>query len=58
MSNYMSMKQRINRAETTDDLERLSKSLDRLYTAGIFSINEFQRLDILTVERHAQIEED
>lgn len=45
MTNYQSFTQRIKQADTPEELQRLSNSLDRLYTAGIFTISEFSRLD-------------
>jgi ribosomal protein S20 len=57
MTNYVSMSQRIKAATSEEDLAKLEKSLDRLYNAGIFSVNEFSRLDSLILKRYAQIED-
>jgi len=43
--NYASFVQRIAEASAFDDLARLSRSLDRLYDAGVFSLAEFKKLD-------------
>ena len=44
-TNYASMTARINKATTLESIEKLDKSLDRLYNAGIFTVSELQRLD-------------
>lgn len=44
MTNYQAFRKRIDDAKPRD-LDRLTRSLDRLYLAGVFSVSEFQRLD-------------
>lgn len=44
-TNYQSALARINKANDEESLLQLEKSLERLWNAGIFTANEFSRLD-------------
>lgn len=44
-SNYQSALARINKANDEQSLLQLEKSLERLWNNGIFTSNEFSRLD-------------
>jgi hypothetical protein len=50
MTNYASMAKRIRSCKTLADLDRIEKSLTRIYNAGVFSENEFMRLDCLIMD--------
>jgi hypothetical protein len=45
MTNYTAMVERINKAETVEEIRKLERSLDRLYSAGVFTVKEFIKLD-------------
>ena len=52
MSNeYKSALDRLARAHTAQDLEQLDNSFKRLYNAGIFTEQEFMRLDGKLVDK-------
>lgn len=44
-TNYQSALARINKANDEESLLQLEKSLERLWNAGIFTVNEFSKLD-------------
>ena len=44
-SNYQSALARINKANDEESLLQLEESLERLWNAGIFTANEFSKLD-------------
>jgi hypothetical protein len=44
-TNYQSALARINKANDEESLLQLEKSLERLWNNGIFTANEFSRLD-------------
>ena len=50
MSDWQSMIDRINQAETKEGFRKLHESLDRLYNAGIFTVSEFRRLDLKLID--------
>jgi uncharacterized protein YqgQ len=58
MTNYTTFTKKIRAANTLSDIERLDTSLTRLYDAGIFTPNEFGRLDLLILVRSIEIEEE
>lgn len=51
VTNYISFKIRINKATTLQDLDRLDISLDRLWSAGVFTQAEFIRLDSAILDK-------
>ena len=44
-SNYQSALERINKANDEESLSQLEESLERLWNAGVFTANEFSKLD-------------
>jgi hypothetical protein len=50
---YKEIQKRIKAAKTREDLQRLEKSIDRLFYTGIISAKELGRLDTLIMERLA-----
>jgi hypothetical protein len=44
-NNYQSALERINKANDEESLLHLEKSLERLWNNGIFTANEFSKLD-------------
>lgn len=56
MSNeYKSALDRLTRAHTAKDLEQLADSFTRLYNAGIFTDQEFMRLDGKLVDKTIEV---
>lgn len=55
-TNYKTMANRVRKAWTTEDIKKLEISLDRLYNAGIFTPNEYMRIDNLIMRKLYQIE--
>ena len=51
MTNYTAMTQRINKADTVEALRKLERSLERLYSAGVFTAKEFAKLDSKMVDK-------
>ncbi len=56
MTNYKTMADRIRKCKTDDELKKCERSLTNLYNAGIFTENEFARLDGVIVDTYAKIE--
>jgi hypothetical protein len=56
MTNYQAMTQRINRANTMEALAKVETSLDRIFNNGIFTINEYSKLDQKIVDKRINIE--
>lgn len=54
-TNYQSFKQRIVAANTEADLINLSRSLDRLWNAGIFTVAQFSGLDGHIINRYDEL---
>ena len=52
-ANYKTFFNRIETADSQEKLKQLEVSLDRLYSAGIFSLAEFKRLDDKILEKLA-----
>jgi hypothetical protein len=52
-TNFQSFSARIKGANTVESLQKLEKSLDRLYNAGQLSVNEYKRLDTQIFEKIA-----
>jgi len=44
-TNYQSALERINKANDEESLLQLEESLERLWNAGVFTANEFSKLD-------------
>jgi hypothetical protein len=57
LSNYAAMARRINKADTSEELDKVDRSLCRIYSAGIFTEKQFARLDIKIVEKRIKLEE-
>ena len=55
-TNEVSAMRRIERADTVADLQRLERSLQRLYDAGILTQSEYARLDGKLFDKIARIE--
>ena len=55
MTEYKSMVQRINKANTIEQLTKLDASLDRLWKAGIFTVYQFQQLDSHICDRRVEV---
>lgn len=51
MTNYKSAIKRINSIETIEQADRLEKSLERLWSAGIFTRKEFCYLDSALMDK-------
>ena len=56
MTNYQTMAQRINKADTLVALAKVESSLDRIFNAGIFTVNEYSKLDSKIVDKQIAIE--
>ena len=56
MTNYQTMVQRINQSNTLEALVKVESSLDRIFNAGIFTVNEYSKLDSKIVDRQIVIE--
>jgi ribosomal protein S20 len=56
MSNYQTMAQRINTADTLEALNKVEASLDRIFNNGIFTVNEYSKLDSKIVDKQVAIE--
>ena len=52
-SNYMSAIERIGKIKDFKSLDRLEKSFDRLYRHGIFTVEQFLKLDDLLMHKFA-----
>jgi len=50
-SNYMSAIERIGKIKDFKSLDRLEKSFDRLYRHGIFTVEQFLKLDDLLMHK-------
>lgn len=57
MTNYSAMTARIRKAKSGADVASLESSLDRLYSAGVFTPNELGRLDSLLMDTNAKLKE-
>jgi hypothetical protein len=50
-SNYISAVERIGKIKDFESLDRLGKSFDRLYRHGIFTVEQFLKLDDLLMHK-------
>ena len=57
MTNYAAMAARIRKAKSGADIAKIESSLDRLYSAGVFTPNELGRLDTLLMDTNAKLGE-
>jgi len=55
MTNYQSAVQRINDANTQAKLAKLERSLDTLYSLGVFTVAEFLSLDEKLMDKLAEV---
>ena len=51
MTNYQTAIKRINKAETSLDIKRLTRSFDNCYKFGFFTEKEFIKLDYKLLDR-------
>ena len=56
MTNTKAFWLRIDRAETTEDFDKLEASLTRLYENGIFTANQFALLDQELLDKRIAVE--
>ena len=56
MTTYTEMTARIKRVKTRPNIDRLEKSMKRLYDAGFLTPSQLKRLDTLLMERNATLE--
>lgn len=49
------MTQRINKADTLAALDKVEASLDRIFNNGVFTINEYAKLDAKIVDKRINI---
>lgn len=56
MTNYQAMVQRINQANTIETLAKVESSLDRIFNSGIFTVNQYSKLDSKIVDKQIAIE--
>jgi len=56
MSNCKSLSERIRKAKNVERVRHLEKVAKTLYDLGLLTVREFQRLDILAVDRHITME--
>ena len=56
-TNYQAFRERIRKAQTIEDVQRLEKSLDILWGAGIFTVPQFCGLDGHICDRLDSIKE-
>ena len=53
---YKSALQRLNKANTSEELARLERSLERIYNAGFLTVSEYGRLDLKLIHKQFDIE--
>ena len=53
---YKSALQRLNKANTIEELERLERSLERIYNAGFLTVSEYGRLDLKLIHKQFDIQ--
>lgn len=52
---YKSALQRLNKANTIEELARLERSLERIYNAGFFTVSEYGKLDLKLIHKQFDI---
>lgn len=52
---YRLLSAKIKKAKVLKDLDRIEKTLDRVYDVGVLTHNEFKRLDAMIVIRKIKI---
>jgi len=52
---YRLLSVKIKKAKVLKDLDRIEKTLDRVYDVGVITPNEFKRLDAMIVIRKIKI---
>lgn len=57
-SNYKAMADRIRACKSYDACQKTGRSLDNLYDAGIFTINQYGRLSMLLLDRKIELDPD
>ena len=55
--NYEPMLKRIDKAQTMEQLNKLERSLDRLWDAGFFTLREFVKLDDILIKKRDSLGE-
>jgi hypothetical protein len=58
MSDCLTMAKRIRDCKGQEQLNRVQRSIDRLYSAGVFTPSQYMRLDVLLMECAAKGEPD
>ena len=53
---YKSALKRLNKANTSQELERLERSLERIYNAGFLTVSEYGRLDLKLIHKQFDIQ--
>tara|TARA_R100001510_G_C7548586_1_gene133271 strand:- start:159 stop:341 length:183 start_codon:yes stop_codon:yes gene_type:complete len=53
---YKTALQRLNKANTSEELARLERSFERIYNAGFFTISEYGRLDAKLMDKQISLE--
>ena len=56
MTTYTHLAARIKLVKTRSNIDRLEKSMKRLYDAGFLTPSQLKRLDTLLMERNATLE--
>ena len=54
--NFQTMRERILKAETPMDIDRIERAMVRLWNVGAFTTLEANRLHVLTMERACAVE--
>lgn len=57
-TNYQSMKRRIEKAQTKEDIRKLEKSMHRLWYVDAFTVHQFGVLDLYCMLRLNAIQSD
>lgn len=53
---YKSALQRLNKANTIEELSRLDRSFERVYNAGCFTVSEYSRLVTKLTDKQVKME--
>jgi hypothetical protein len=53
---YKAALERLNKANTIQELERLERSFERIYNAGFFTVTEYGRLDLKLMNKQLAFE--
>jgi len=53
---YKAALERLNKANTLQELARLERSFERIYNAGFFTVTEYGRLDLKLMNKQLAFE--